>query len=502
MEAMPAPDHLLSPRIVRVGLAVVVLTTSASMAATQDGECREPQACSERALEARERGAYETFHDLAWRAVQTSRPDDPAVLYLLARAQALSGRRRDAAITLRRLAEAGVPNDAATHEDFRRVRELPDWPYIQTLAARIRSTEPERRSNEPERKADVAATPPAVTPRPTSVVAAPPPPAAAPPPAVPPPPRETAVAKAPTPATPPPVPAVRPSLRFDPARVEEAARFSTPAFTPGGLAYDAVSKRFLFGDAAGRRLFVVGEGSERTLDLVRADSAGFDAVAAIAIDARRGDLWVASTGTDGKAGAVHRLQLISGRALSNVAVPGGAGPVRLQDIAVTSDGEVFILDRATPRILVLRRGATAPEVLMPLMTPDPVSLAVADDGGLAYVAHADGITRIDLRARRATALDAKIAALGGFEFIRWHRGALVGSQPQPDGTHGLVRLLLAREGRAVGGATLIDRTPAEGSTVFAAMSGGDLYYLLTGGPDNPTAGTALMNVRVRRVTLP
>jgi hypothetical protein len=295
---------------------------------------------------------------------------------------------------------------------------------------------------------------------------------------------------------------VRPSLRFDPARVEDAARFSTPAFTPGGLAYDAVSKRFLFGDAVGRRLFVVGEGSERTLDLVRADSAGFDAVAAIAIDARRGDLWVASSGADGKAGAVHRLQLVSGRALSNVAVPGGTGPVLLQDIAITSDGEVLILDRATPRILVLRRGATAPEVLMPLRTPDPVSLAVADDGGLAYVAHADGITRIDLRARRATALDAKSAALGGFEFIRWHRGALVGSQPQPDGTHGLVRLQLAREGRAVGAATLIDRTPADGKAAFAAMSGGDLYYLLTGGPENQTAGPALMSVRVRRVTLP
>ena len=172
---MPAPNHPLSQRIVRVGLVVVVLTTSASTAATQDSECREPQACSERALEARERGAYETFHDLAWRAVQTSRPDDPAALYLLARAQALSGRRRDAAITLRRLAEAGVPNDAATHEDFWRVRELPEWPYVQTLAARI--------------------TPPS-----TPVVAAPPAPAAAPPPAVLPPPRAPAVAKTPTPA--------------------------------------------------------------------------------------------------------------------------------------------------------------------------------------------------------------------------------------------------------------------------------------------------------------
>src|SRR5688500_8384928 len=208
MEAMPAPDHLLSPRIVRVGLAVVVLTTSASMAATQDGECREPQACSERALEARERGAYETFHDLAWRAVQTSRPDDPAVLYLLARAQALSGRRRDAAITLRRLAEAGVPNDAATHEDFRRVRELPEWPYIQTLAARLRPSEPERNTV-------VAAAPPAapdvaVAPSTPSVgVEKPPPPAIAvakaPPPAV-------KAAKPPMPAALPPARTVRASL--------------------------------------------------------------------------------------------------------------------------------------------------------------------------------------------------------------------------------------------------------------------------------------------------
>ena len=514
--------HPLSRRLVCAAVAVVA-TASAFTVAAQDteaplkgrptipsgpaipSECREPQACSERALEARERGAYETFHDLAWRAVQTGGMNDPDVMYLLARAQALSGRRRDAAITLRRLAEGGVPNDAATHEDFRRVRELPEWPYIQTLAARARPTEPERKAGAAAGKP----APPAVaTPSKAAIaVEVPPPPVAVatPPPVVLPPPPAVAVAKPPTPAALPPPPAVRASLRFDPARVEEAARFSTPSFTPGGLAYDAVSRRFLFGDVAGRRLFVVGEGSERTLDLVRADSAGFDDVTAIAIDARRGDLWVASTAAStaagGTVGAVHRLQLISGRALTKFTVP-GAGLARLQDLAVTSDGHVLILDSATPRVLVLRRGATAPEVLMRLTTPDPVSLTVVDDGSLAYVAHADGITRIDLRARRATAIDAKAAALGGFEFIRWHRNALVGSQRQPDGTQGLVRLQLAREGRAVTGATLIDRPPADGDAVFAAMSGGDLYYLLTGGPENQTAGTALMNVRVRRVTLP
>ena len=139
---------------------------------------------------------------------------------------------------------------------------------------------------------------------------------------------------------------------------------------------------------------------------------------------------------------------------------------------------------------------------MPLPTPDPVSLATSDDGRVAYVAHADGITRIDLRTRRTAGLDAKAASLGGFEFIRWHRDALVGTQRQPDGTQGLVRLQLAREGRVVTSATLIDRAPSDEGAAFAAMSGGDLYYLLTGGPENQTAGSALMNVRVRRVTLP
>ena len=106
-----------------VGLAFVAAVANVG-AQVATIECREPQACRELALEARARGAFETFHDLAWRAVQTGQPNDPELMYLLARAQAVSGRRRDALVMLRRLAEAGFVNDAATHEDFRRVREL------------------------------------------------------------------------------------------------------------------------------------------------------------------------------------------------------------------------------------------------------------------------------------------------------------------------------------------------------------------------------------------
>jgi len=125
-----------------IALALLTGGSRDSSAQSPAPECREPQMCRELALEARERGAYETFHDLAWRAVQTGRPNDPDLMYLLARAQALSGRRRDALVTLRRLAEAGVANDAATDEDFRRVRELGEWQYIVTLASKAPPAKP------------------------------------------------------------------------------------------------------------------------------------------------------------------------------------------------------------------------------------------------------------------------------------------------------------------------------------------------------------------------
>ena len=477
-------------RLPRFAAGVAMVFVSAALvrdAAAQSStpDCRDAQECRELALEARARSAYETFHDLAWRAVQTGRPNDPDLMYLVARAQALSGRRRDAIVMLRRLAEAGYPNEAATDEDFRRVRELPEWQYIATLTGRPRPGAPDVAP-----PAAAAAKPAAPAPRPATakpLAAAKPPVAAAPSPAA-------VAAVAPAPAAPP-----RSALRVEPATVEDAARFSTGRFAPGGLAYDAVSRRFLFGDRIGRRLFVVGEGSERTVDLVRADSAAFDEVTAIAIDPRRGHLWVASTPADGGGGALHHLQLISGRVLARLTAPGDSA-MRLRDLTVAADGTVFILDSAAPRVLVLRPGATAIAQLMPLTTPDPTSIAVDEDGRLAFVTHREGIARLDIQARRATPLNAGNGIdLAGFEQIRWHRDVLVGSQIQSDGSRGFVRLQLNRDRSRVASATLID-TPraADESTTLATISGSDLYYLVA----TTTESQGTTSVRVRRIKLP
>jgi hypothetical protein len=461
-------------------VALFILASAAllPLVGAQGGpDCGDAESCRVRALDAKSRGAYESFHDFAWRAVQTGRPNDPDLMYLLARAQALSGRRRDALIMLRRLAEAGAVNDAATDEDFRRVRELPEWGGVLALANR-----------------PAAVAPPVAAPTAPPPVAAPtsPPPVAAPP--------SPARASA-EPPRPPVSPEPVRALRVDPAIVDEAARFSTGAFVPAGLAYDGVSRRFVFGDRAGRRLFVVGEGSDRSIDLVRADSAGFEDVTAMAIDRRRGHLWVASTDAGGASAALHHLQLISGRVLSRIPAPGADGPIRLGDLDVAGDGSVFVIDVAAPRILVLRPGATALEPLMTLTMPDPVSLASAD-GRFAYLAHRDGIARVDLQARRAAPLNpGKGIALAGFEHLRWHRDGLVGVQVQPDASRGLVRLRLSADGRTVTEATLIEPPSASDGIAFPTIMGDDLYYLVARRSDGGDSASGVMSVLVRRVRL-
>src|SRR5258706_8770383 len=102
--------------------------------------CRDSQECRQLALDAASRGEYETFHDLAWRAVQTGPRNDAALMYLLARAQVLSGRAHDALVMLQRLAEMGVATDAATDADFKPTRELPGWPEVAAAIARVGAT--------------------------------------------------------------------------------------------------------------------------------------------------------------------------------------------------------------------------------------------------------------------------------------------------------------------------------------------------------------------------
>jgi hypothetical protein len=285
-----------------------------------------------------------------------------------------------------------------------------------------------------------------------------------------------------------PVPAPPPAARAPEATapsVAEALRFSTRAFQLGGFAYDVVSGRFLFGDRLGRKLIVVGESSSQPVDLVRAESAGFHEVAAIEIDEKRGDLWVASA--DAGAGTLHRLQLVSGRPLKAFPVPADREPVRLVDLAVTPAGSVLVLDTAGPQLFVLHPGETSLESSVRIAANEPASVAAGSDERTAYVAHRDGVSRIDLRARTATRVTApKGISLARLERIRSYRNALIAVALDGDGARRIVRFDLNASGTAVTHATPLESSlPAAGET-SVTISGDDLLYLVAVPGDSDT----------------
>jgi hypothetical protein len=380
--------------------------------------------CREQALAAAAAEEYERFHDLAWLAVQKGRRNDPELMLLLARAQSLSGRPLDALVMLRRLADMGVSTDAATSDDFRRVRALPGWEGLERALAGLPPT------------------PPREAPRHTEPDAAPP---------------------APTPP---------------PGRAAETLRFHAADFHPAGLAYDGVSRRFILGDRAGQRLAVVDEFSHQVTTLAAARGNGFGTLTALEIDPRDGTLWVASNTEAG--GRLHKLQLISARPLATFDAPASTDASRFVDVALAPQGVVLVLDAPARRILRLRATGKALQVAASLGEHRPLSIAPAA-GTLAYVAHESGLLRVDLASGQVAPVSAAAGVpLDGLVRLRWHDRSLVGIQQAGRG-HRAVRLRLARDGRRVASLEILDEEIETADPTAATVVADTLYYLAPAG---------------------
>lgn len=459
-------------------------------AAQPEAECREWRACRDRALAAESAADGERFHDLAWRTVQLGPKDEPELMYLLARAQATSGRPSDALVMLQRLARLGVATDADTLEVFRRVRARPAWAEVDAAVATA-----SRRLTASGAPEGLAARAAADVPAPVDKL----------------PPTPPAPAAVPASASAPVRPAV-PALAALGAR--EALRLDGLSVASGGFAYDAVSGRFLLGSTDERKIVVVDEPSRRAADLVRGDSAGFRQMVALQIDTRRGDLWVVSNdaGTAEASGGatLHKLQLVAGRPLARLEAPGADGEVRFTDLTVTPGGAVLLVDAAGRRVYRAAARATTLTAVATLDVAAPVALTAAASDDIVYVAHAGGVSRVDL-ARRTTQpvsvpADGASEGIGG---LWWHDGGLVVMQTQASGARRLQRWALDRSGTAVSSLQPLEvALPDAARPVAVTLSGHDLFVLSEvpvagdgngGGPsgDRPVRQAVVHRVRLR-----
>lgn len=431
--------------------------------ASSQQPCTDWQTCRDLAEQARAAGDYETFHDLVWRAVQTRGRRDPELVFLLARAQSLSGRPHDAMITLQRLAqELHVAKDVSTDDDFRRVRALPGWADVEAQIKAVAEQVPPRGSATGFRHG--------VPPEGSAAEFDP---------------------KSPPEPSPnrPAEPSGGTSRRNPPAEPaggtsEEVARFPARAFDAGGLAYDAVSRRFVIGNLPARKLTIVEEGTNRAATL-SGDAAQLLNVRALEIDRSQGDLWVVSEGSrdgaNGTTSELHKLQLVSGRVLTIYKAESSGDASRFVDIAVGKSSEVLVLDAAGPRLLRPSRNGHLVTV-MDLPKGEVTSLAPAEDARTVYVAYTDRIARADLATRHVDRLIGKQTALSGFARLRWHKGSLVGARVV-QGKQQIVQLRLSPNGLSVASTRLLDGSDAPATSIAALdLLEDDFFYLVPGEP--------------------
>ena len=385
--------------------------------------CADAPECRRAALDAIAQQDYERAHDLAWRAVQKGKPNDPDLMLVLARAMALSGRPGDALVMLGRAADHGPLPDVTTDSDFSSVRALSGWPDL-------------------EAKLTGATRPPAPS--------------------------------APAPSAPTPSAPSAPLAPSAPRDSADALAFDAPNLNPFALAHDAVSRRFVLGDRRAHRLLVIDEVSHNVTTYVTAQTAGFyDDLTALTIDVPRGDLWVASARGEGseRASVVHKLQLISGRLLTEVRAPDAAAPLRIVSLAVMPDGTVYALDGAGERLFRVRPGTRSLQEVMRLQGEGYAALTAAGDRAL-YAARAGQLVRIDPAARTLVTLKSA-QALGAFESLAWHNGVLVGVEHTGD-RFDVVRLKTDGSGTRIVSRQVV----ASSSNATVGSLGGDSYYYL------------------------
>ena len=197
---------------------------------------------------------------------------------------------------------------------------------------------------------------------------------------------------------------------------------------------------------------------------------------AVAIDPRRGDLWVAAVDDTDPAkptSKVIKLQLVSGRLLQTIELSESAGATRLIGIAISPNG-VYALDAFGRRIFALAPDAKSLRVHMPTYgLGTPTGLTVANDT-TAFVSFATGLARLNLSTRTGV----PIPAIGAIDLSGLHsiaaRGATIHAiQQEKAGGLQAVRIDLDRAGRAA-----VKRTVLEPAGARAAALVGDRFYFL------------------------
>jgi sugar lactone lactonase YvrE len=260
---------------------------------------------------------------------------------------------------------------------------------------------------------------------------------------------------------------------------------------PEGIAFDARSGRWFIGSVRQRRIVVVGrDGAAR--DFVRPGADGIAGVFGMAVDTARRTLWVATTAlprvegfaaSDSGRVGVYGYDLESGRLRRKAWMPRDSSTVHtFGDVAVASNGDVYVSDSQAPWIAKLTLGADSLErfATHPLFRSLQGMAITADDRTMFVADYSHGLLRVDLSSRSVTVLGSPVSATTlGVDGLYLHRGALIGVQNGVTPPR-LVRFCLDASARRVSRVETLDRNPSiVDEPTLGAVVGDSVFYVAT-----------------------
>jgi hypothetical protein len=220
-----------------------------------------------------------------------------------------------------------------------------------------------------------------------------------------------------------------------------AFRIEDRELIPEGLAYDPARRTFYVGSTFRRKIVSVGpDGVVR--DFTGEAQDGLRGLLGLRVDSKRGALWAVSSHAgltmpiSGNprdcigCSSIFKYDLRTGRLIKRYDLSNTPRPHFLNDLAVTSDGDVYITDTAGGAVYSISRRRDELELFVTLgERAFPNGIDLSGDGRHLLVAAAGGIRVIDVKGRRVSRMELPGGASTVIDGLYFYRGSLIAIQP-------------------------------------------------------------------------
>ncbi len=255
------------------------------------------------------------------------------------------------------------------------------------------------------------------------------------------------------------------------------------------ISFDPRKQSFLFGSVREPAILVLDQHGQTVANAPDFNQHVRFGVFDLAVDAERRHLWASTSAVPQQLGykssdfgknALLKMDLDSGKLLASYKIMPDGSPHGMGNIALASDGTVYLADLRSPVIYQLPPGAEQLSVLAigPAL-PDIHGIALNEQDQLLYLADQNrGLAFIDLKDKRPYLMGApETLNLGGIEGIDYWNNQLIIIQPGMRPAR-VMQILLGNNGRNIVTSAPIDANHDDFlAPNFGVIAGDDYYYL-------------------------